>query len=156
MYQKVVDSKVVDSYTQTNFTTANPLKLVIMCYEGAISSLKLARKLYAAKDYEGKAKALQKSFDIISEINSSLDLERGGDIARNLRSLYLYMIKTLTEADLKRDLGMFDEVIRILTELEAAWREIAYGSAVASSQPASCGITTAGVKTAALSQAWCV
>lgn len=150
MYQKVANS-----YKQTNFHTANPMKLVIMCYEGAIGSLKLARKLYAAKDYEGKAKALQKSFDIINEINTSLDLEKGGDIARNLRSLYLYMMKTLTEADLKRDLGMFDEVIRMLTELEAAWKEIASGS-VAEFRPESCGIAAAGVKTATLShqQAW--
>ena len=150
MYQKVADS-----YKQTTFNTANPMKLVIICYEGAISSLKLARKLYAAKDYEGKAKALQKSFDIINEINTSLDLEKGGDIARNLRSLYLYMMKTLTEADLKRDLGMFDEVIHMLTELEAAWKEIASGSVV-ESRPVSCGIAAAGVKAASLSQTWTV
>jgi flagellar protein FliS len=148
MYQKVANS-----YKQTNFHTANPMKLVIICYEGAISSLKLARKLYAAGDYEGKAKAMQKSFEIISEINTSLDLEKGGDIARNLRSLYLYMMKTLIEADLKRDLGMLDEVIRILTELEAAWKEIAFGDVV-ESRPVSCGIAAAGVGAASLSQVW--
>lgn len=113
------------TYQQANFTTANPMRLVLMCYDGAIKSLKLARERYLAKDYEGKAKALKKTLDIINEINVSLDLERGGDIARNLRSLYLYMTQRLTEADLKRDIGAFDEVMRMMEELESAWKEVA-------------------------------
>ncbi|MHB8770840.1 MAG: flagellar export chaperone FliS [Syntrophales bacterium] len=120
MYQTVAKT-----YQRANFTTANPMRLVLMCYDGAIKSLKLARERYLVKDYEGKAKALKKALDIINEINVSLDLERGGDIARNLRSLYLYMVQTLTDADLKRDVGMFDQVIRMLEELESAWKEIA-------------------------------
>ena len=120
MYQTVAKT-----YQQTNFTTANPMRLVLMCYDGAIRSLKLARERYLEKDYEGKAKALKKALDIINEVNISLDLEKGGDIAKNLRSLYLYMAQTLTDADLKRDIGMFDEVIRMLEELESAWKEIA-------------------------------
>lgn len=118
------------TYQQASFTTANPMRLVLMCYDGAIKSLKLAREQYIAKDYEGKAKALKKTLDIINEINISLDLEKGGEIARNLRSLYLYMTQTLTDADLKRDIGMFDEVIRMLEELESAWKEIARAGAV--------------------------
>ena len=120
MYQTVAKT-----YQQANFTTANPMRLVLMCYDGAIKSLRLARERYLVKDYEGKAKALKKALDIINEINISLDLEKGGDIARNLRSLYLYMTQTLTNADLKRDIGMFDEVIRMLEELESSWQEIA-------------------------------
>jgi len=44
-------------------------------------------------------------------MNISLDLEKGGTIAKNLRSLYLYMIQILTEADVKKNIEMFDEVI---------------------------------------------
>ncbi|MFA5183077.1 MAG: flagellar export chaperone FliS [Syntrophales bacterium] len=116
------------SYKRTNYLSADPLKLVRMCYEGAISNLKAARDAYIERDYEAKAKALIKTLDIIHELNAALDMERGGDIARNLRSLYLYIQQTLMEADLKRNLTVFDTVIHMLEELESAWQELAFGN----------------------------
>jgi flagellar protein FliS len=115
------------SYRQTNVLSADPLKLVNMCYEGAIGSLKLARDAYIRRDYETKGKALVKTLDIIHELNASLDMEQGGEIAKNLRALYLYMTQALTEADLKKDLKVFDVVIGMLEELKSAWHEIAPG-----------------------------
>jgi flagellar protein FliS len=97
MYQQATRS-----YEQANYFTADPLRLVLMCYEGAISHLKLARESYLAKDYATKGRALLKAMDIIHELNASLDMQKGGEIAANLRSLYLFMTKALTEADLKR------------------------------------------------------
>lgn len=113
------------SYEQVNYFTANPMKLVLMCYEGAIGSLKLARDSYLAGRFEAKAKALQKCMDIIHELNASLDLEKGGECAANLRSLYAYVTQALTEADLKRDIEMMNRVITMLEELESAWKAAA-------------------------------
>jgi flagellar protein FliS len=112
------------SYEQANYFTADPLRLVLMCYEGAISSLKLARESYLAKDYATKGRALLKAMDIIHELNASLDMQKGGEIAANLRSLYLFMTKALTEADLKRDLTVFEQVIHMLEELEGEWKAL--------------------------------
>jgi len=113
------------SYRETNFLSADPLKLVRMCYEGAIGCLKLSRDAYIARDYEAKGKALVKTLDIIHELNASLDMKKGGEVAKNLRALYLFMTQALTEADLKKDLTVFDDVIQMLEELVSAWQEIA-------------------------------
>src|SRR3990172_12139466 len=113
------------SYVQANYLTANPMKLVLMCYEGAISNLKLAHDSYLNKEYEAKGRALQKALDIIHELNASLDMNKGGEIAANLRSLYMYMTKALMEADLKKDLAIFGKVIKMLEELEGEWKEVA-------------------------------
>lgn len=113
------------SYEQANYLTANPMQLVLMCYEGAISNLKLAHDSYLAKEYEVKGRALQKALDIIHELNASLDIVRGGKIAINLRSLYMYMVKALMAADLKKDIVVFGKVIQMLEELEAEWKEVA-------------------------------
>jgi flagellar protein FliS len=150
MYQNVANT-----YRSANFNTANPLRLVIMCYDGAISSLKLARDSYKAKNYEAKAKALQKAIDIIHEMNVSLDLEKGGTIAKNLRSLYLYMIGILTEADVKKNIHLFDEVIRMLEELESAWKEIARGG-IEESRTVTHPIPASERKVASVNQAWSV
>jgi flagellar protein FliS len=113
------------SYEQANYFTANPMKLVLMCYEGAISNLKLARDSYLAGRFEAKAKSLQRCIDIIHELNASLDLVKGEDCAAHLRSLYAYMTQALTEADLKRDIGAMDRIITMLEELESAWKAVA-------------------------------
>jgi len=115
------------SYQEANFLSADPLKLIRMCYEGAVSNLKIARDAYIECDYETKAKSLVKTLDIIHELNSALDMEKGAEIAKNLRALYMYMTQALTEADLKKDLTVFNDVIRMLEELESAWQELAVG-----------------------------
>lgn len=112
------------SYRQTNILSADPLKLVLMCYERAIGNLKLSRDAYISRDYETKGKTLINAIDIIHELNASLDMKKGGEVAKNLRSLYMFMAKALTEADPNKNLKVFDHVIQMLEELASAWQEI--------------------------------
>ena len=83
-------SNKIQSYRRTNVITADPKRLVIMCYEGAIENLKTSMQKIIEKDYEGKGRAITKAQDIINELLCSLDFEKGGPIARNLDSLYNY------------------------------------------------------------------
>jgi flagellar protein FliS len=121
-----VDSNGTQSYRRTKVLTADPKRLVLMCYEGTIDSLKIGKQKIAQKDYEGKARALTKAQDIINELLCALDYEKGGSIAKNLDSLYNYMLRRIIHVDLKNDLRAVDEVIGMLTELKAAWEEILY------------------------------
>ena len=114
----------IQSYRRTNVITADPGKLVLMCYEGVIDQLKIAKERYEAKDYEAKCKALKKAEDIIGELACSLDFDKGGAVARNLESLYNYMTRRIILADMNRDLDAIDEVIWMLSELLSAWRDI--------------------------------
>jgi len=115
----------IQSYRKTNVVTSDPVRLVIICYEGTIDSLKLAKEKMKEKNYEKKAKAIIKAQDIIDELLGSLDLEKGGAIASNLSSLYNYMLRRILYGDVNRDIGAIDEVIGILTELLSAWQEVA-------------------------------
>lgn len=127
----------VGAYRKAEVFTSDPRKLVIMCYEGAIGSLKLARESYEAGDYENKARALQKAYGIINELMMSLNLEKGGAIAANLYSLYNFMLRQLMMGDLNRDLKAFDRVIAMLEELASAWKNIpAQGARQPANQPA--------------------
>jgi len=117
----------VGAYQQTNVMTADPKRLVIMCYEGAISNLRLAKEKYEASEYEAKARAVQKFQDIVNELLCSLDFEKGGQIATNLRAIYDYMIRRILQGDVEKEPGVFDEVLGMLEELKGAWEEIFYG-----------------------------
>lgn len=114
------------SYKKTNVVTADPKKLVLMCYEGAIDNLKIAKEKYAQKDFEGKCNVINKTQDIINEMQCSLDFEKGGKIAENLNSLYNYMIKQILSADINQNMDTLDEVIGILSDLKSAWEQIFY------------------------------
>jgi flagellar protein FliS len=117
----------ISAYRQANVVTADPKRLVIMCYDGAISELMAAKEFYRSREFEEKAKSLQKALDIIYELLSALDFEKGGEVARNLEALYNFMIRRLIEADLKKDIEAFEDTIRMLEELRAAWQDIFYG-----------------------------
>ena len=116
--------KGMGAYQEISFLTADPKKLILFCYRQAILNLKSAREHYLAKEYEEKAKNLQKTLDIIYELNNALDFEKGGSIARNLDKLYKYMTRCLLEADIKKDLNVFVSIIGMLEELESAWKSI--------------------------------
>jgi flagellar protein FliS len=114
----------MQSYRRTNVITADPKKLVLMCYEGAIDSLKIGKQKLIEEDYEEKGRALAKAQDIINELLCSLDFEKGDAIARNLDSLYNYMLRRILHADVNKDISAIDEVIGMLNELRSAWEEI--------------------------------
>jgi flagellar protein FliS len=61
---------------------------------------------------------------VLFELNSVLDMERGGDIAENLRKLYNFMIRHLNEANMQRDAGKLRQVISLLEELNQGWKAI--------------------------------
>jgi flagellar protein FliS len=114
----------INAYKQTNVTTADPKKLILMCYEGAIRNLKIAREKYSTGEFEAKGKAVQKVYDILALLMQSLDFEKGRTIAAGLDSLYSYMMRRVMEGDLQKNVEAFDEVIGMLEELESAWKEI--------------------------------
>ena len=116
--------KMMSQYQKTNVETASNIDLVIMCYEKCIQYLNQAKLHYEQKQYEQKAKKLQKAMDIICILQGGLDQEKGGQIAKNLDALYTYLNKRLLQGDLKRDLTCFDETIRIMDELRGAWEGI--------------------------------
>ncbi len=115
----------IETYQETAITSQSPGKLIVMLYDGAIKFLKLAIKEIESKDPEAKGEYISKAMDIIFELNTVLDTEAGGEIAMNLRKLYLFMGRHLTEANAKQDIGKIEEVINLLEDLNQSWKAIA-------------------------------
>lgn len=110
--------------TQTNVDDASPHQLIAMLINGALSRLATARGCIERKDYAGKGQQLGKSIDIIAGLQSCLDMEAGGQISANLDALYDYSIRQLSEASLKNDVTIVDEVINLLREIKSGWDNI--------------------------------
>jgi flagellar secretion chaperone FliS len=115
----------LDAYQTNTIATQSKGRLVVMLYDGAIKFLKMAIKEMEAKNYEAKGRYIAKAQDIIWELNNVLNVEEGGDIAKNLRSLYLYMNRRLNQANIKVDQEIVKEVISLLETLNKSWKTIA-------------------------------
>lgn len=109
-------------YVENAIKTASPAKLIEMMYEKAVELLKDAKESLNKNDYITTNEKIKRAQDIVTELNISLDIERGGEIAKGLRSLYSYMYKTLIEATVKKDVQKIDEVLGYFEELLDAWR----------------------------------
>lgn len=111
-------------YQQTAVATQSRGRLIVMLYDGAVKFLKLAIQELEAGDYAAKGQYINRAQDIINELNAVLDMEGGGEVATNLRKLYLFMGRRLSEANAKRDPQMIQEVITLLDELNQSWKAI--------------------------------
>jgi flagellar protein FliS len=113
-----------DAYQKTTFDTSDNVRIVSLLFDGAINFLKLARGKMEARDIGGKGLYIGKATAIVGELTSSLNMEEGGEIARNLRRLYDFVLDRLLKANLKNDVTSLDEAIKVLELLRGGWKEM--------------------------------
>ncbi|HDQ39795.1 MAG TPA: flagellar export chaperone FliS [Desulfonatronum sp.] len=112
------------AYLQTQVTTTKPGDVVVLLYEGAINFLKQAKVKITERDVEAKGILISKAMDIISELDASLNTQKGGELGDNLHKLYFYCNTRLLQANLKLEPKLIDEVVTILAGLKSAFAEI--------------------------------
>ena len=116
--------KGISAYQDNTVTTQSKERLIVMLYDGAIKFMKLAVNELEAGNFQAKGQYITKALDIINELNAVLDMNAGGEIAENLRKLYNFMHRRLSDANIKRDPQMIREVIQLMEELNQSWKVI--------------------------------
>lgn len=119
-----VMQRAASAYFQTQVTTTSQGDLVVMLFDGTLKFLNQAKAYLAANDMAKKGIAISKALDVINELDSTLNMEKGGSLANNLHSLYLFCSNHLVKANLKKDPGMIDDVIKVFAGLRGAYAEI--------------------------------
>lgn len=114
---------------ETGVETADPHKLVLMLFEGALLAIASAsrhmKRNGGAEDVARKGEAISKAINIIGNgLKASLDLEGGGELAGRLGALYDYMGARLLHANARNEPAVLDEVSHLLAELKGAWEQI--------------------------------
>jgi flagellar secretion chaperone FliS len=108
-------------YKKTAVESASREKILLMLYEGAIRFTKLAIKAVEEKKIAERGQNIGKAYDIIMELNNTLDHKVGGAIASNLEQLYMFMTSELTKANVKADAEPLKVVVRLLETLYEGW-----------------------------------
>ncbi len=115
---------------------ADPHRLVLMLMDGALERLTIARgciERCGRGDIGRKAQLLSQCVSIIGELRGGLNLQQGGELARNLSDLYEYMTRQLLRANVDNNAGYIAEVQALLGEIRSAW--IAIGPEVRAGAP---------------------
>jgi flagellar protein FliS len=113
------------TYQQTSIQTAPPEQLLIMLYSAAIKHLHRGKLAIQDKKYDIANQSLCKVQEIIAELNNSLNMEKGGVIAANLRSLYEFYNGEVVKANLGKDSDLLEPVISFFETFRDVWIEAA-------------------------------
>jgi flagellar protein FliS len=114
-----------EAYYQTHVQSRSPLELVVMLYDGALRFCDQAATAMDAGDMTSKAVAMSRAFAILAELQNTLNVTEGGDVARQLDALYAHMHDRLIDANVQRSSVPIRDVMRLLTPLRDAWAQIA-------------------------------
>lgn len=114
---------------ETGVGTADPHKLILMLFDGALMAVSTARLHMESGNIAAKGQAISQAINIIANgLKASLDVEAGGELAERLGSLYDYMTTRLLHANIHNQVPPLDEVKNLLGELQDAWQQIGQGA----------------------------
>lgn len=117
------------AYREREIQSATPARLVVLLFEHAHAHLLRARHAVKTGDLELRTESVGKAREALMELLTSLDTERGGDIARNLKSVYCFILSELVDVARRRDGAQLERIIRMVSELRGAFETIAADAA---------------------------
>ena len=123
------------AYQHTSVQSSSPLELVVLLYDGALRHLVAARDATLRNDLMARREAFSKVMAIITELQSTLNIEEGSGLALELDRLYDYMTARLLEVTLKKDMSALEEVRQLLVTVREGWVQVSASVALSPPRP---------------------
>ncbi|MBV0934045.1 flagellar export chaperone FliS [Marinobacterium weihaiense] len=123
-----MNNKAMNQYKSVDLNAAveaaSPHQLISMLYRGVLEALAKAGGAIERKNIEQRAEQINKACQIIVNLKGCLDIEKGGEVAENLDSLYDYMLRILMEANRNNDAAKVKEAADLLAPIVDGWSQI--------------------------------
>ena len=100
---------------------ASPVELTQLLYAEARRAISRACVCTRMQDPAGRSQAVSRAMDIVTELNSSLDLARGGDLSQRLRTIYTWVLEQLASGHVSQSESLLRGAEEVLAVLEQAW-----------------------------------
>lgn len=117
--------RAAQHYLQTQVRSSSPLELVVLLYDAALRATAAALDAMARKDIRARRESMSKTLAIVSELQSTLNMDQGGDVAVQLDRLYSWMTDSLIQSTIQQDPEPIHAVRRVLETLRDGWSQIA-------------------------------
>ncbi len=126
-------SAAINNYVENQVRNADPLDLIIMLYNKAISCLKISKKaieegLDTPEQVKKKTENLTRATEILAYLQGCLNFEQGKEIAKNLHEIYDVLIQELVRANIENNTEIISKTVEILEDLKKAWEDIKCGA----------------------------
>ncbi len=112
------------TYKKVDVETASQGKLIIMLFNGAIQRAEEARRQIEKNRIDGVHNNLVRAQEIIAELRGALDMNGGGEIARNLNRIYEYFQHLLVKANIQKKASPVEECIKLMTIMRDTWQDV--------------------------------
>jgi flagellar protein FliS len=118
-----MQNRAYEAYLESRVMSADRLELVRVLYEAAIDAITAAERRLGEKNIRARSEEISKAQQIIGELAVSLDDENGGEISRNLRQIYGWLMVALATANAEQRAEPLVEAAGVLRTLLAGWRQ---------------------------------
>lgn len=112
-----------NTYKNNSVNYASKEQLLLMLLDGAVKFSKIGRQAIMDKDVYKAHENLIKTQNIFYELMATLDVNSGGEWARNLMSVYEFVLRRLTDANIKKDVEIMNEAIPLIEDIRDTWNE---------------------------------
>lgn len=123
----MVDSGV-DAYrkidVKARVESASPGQLVVLLFEGLLTSLVEARGAILERDLEKKGQKISAAMSIVLTLRESLDVTLDSDLPHNIDLLYDYIQRKMIEINQTMDVNSIDEIVELVVTLKSGWDQI--------------------------------
>ncbi|AZZ35789.1 flagellar export chaperone FliS [Bdellovibrio sp. qaytius] len=109
-------------YKQTSITSASREQILLMLYEGAIKFTKLSIAAAEQKKIAERGQNLMRAYDIIMELQVSLDHKVGGEVAKQLDQLYTFVLDQYTKMNISGDIEAAKAALKVIENLYEGWK----------------------------------
>ncbi len=112
------------TYKKVDVETASQGKLIVMLFNGAIQRAEEAKRQLEKGRIQAVHGNLVRAQEIMAELRGALNMQAGGDVARNLDRVYEYCQHLLIVANLRKDVSPIDQAVEFMTTMRDAWHEL--------------------------------
>lgn len=112
-----------NAYKTNSVNYASKDQLLIMLVEGAVKFAKIGRQAIQDKNVKKAHENIIKTQNIFYELMATLDVNKGGEWAKALMNVYDFIARRLTDANIKKDLAIMDEVIPLIEDVKDTWEQ---------------------------------
>jgi len=116
-------SNAYNAYKNNSVNFASKEQLLIMLLDGAVKFAKMGRQAIADKNVPKAHENIIKTQNIFYELMATLDVQKGGEWAKQLMGVYDFIVRRLTDANIKKDIDIMNEVIPLIEDIRDTWNE---------------------------------
>ncbi|RJQ47250.1 MAG: flagellar export chaperone FliS [Nitrospiraceae bacterium] len=114
----------IAGYRKTVLATTDRVQIILMLFEGVLNHLRIAKRKMENRDIMSKGVHISKATLIVTELSNVLDMEKGGEIASNLRNLYNFVLQRLLQANANNDINAIEDAEKVIDTLREGWKEM--------------------------------